>query len=206
MKISKFAFKLIASAATIFGIIAPTLAAPITHDDPGGFRTDRVAGSAPVGRLTVNSVQTLNSFGVDVDLISAGNLDFLIFNSSTGALLYQSGPKAFADTGAGFKFSDPFSFVFQPGLTYGLTANSDVGGTYLVDFVANTIGDFNFLTRNQNLGGTFASPSLDMSTNCCDVSTALNIGAIQSVPEPGTIALVGVALFGAFRARRHMAM
>ena len=83
---------LLAAASTAYGAV-------ITHDDASGsFRTSRTAGSAPVGRLTVSSSQTISGFGVDVDINGNSNLEFLIFNSSTGAILYQSAAKAFVDT------------------------------------------------------------------------------------------------------------
>lgn len=73
------------------------------HDAAGSFRTFRGAASSPVGRLTVSSAQTIAGFGVDVDINGTSNPEFLIFNSDTGALLYQSASKAFADTGADYK-------------------------------------------------------------------------------------------------------
>jgi hypothetical protein len=182
----------------------PAVAQTITHDDPDGFRTSRGSGDAPVGRLTVNTAQSITSFGVDVDLNGTSNMQFLIFNSATGALLFQSAIQSFADTGPGFKFANPFSFTFNPGITYGLTAASSAGGLYLVDFTANSVSGFNFLTGNQNLGGTFGNSTLNINTNCCDVSTALVLGT-AAIPEPASWAMMmlGFGLVGGALRRRN---
>ena len=140
---------------------------------------------------------------MDVDLHGNGNLKFLIFNSTTGSLLYQSAAKSFLDTGGGYKFSDAFSFTFNPGTVYGLTAISGVDEDFQVDFIGNTVGNFNFLTGNQNTTGTFGSPGLDTFTFCCDVATALITGPAP-IPEPETYAmmLAGLGLLGLAARRR----
>ncbi|MFZ6749124.1 PEP-CTERM sorting domain-containing protein [Undibacterium sp. Ren11W] len=205
----KLTFKTLASMIALVGVtgvVSTASATMITHEDAAGsFRTIRSAGSAPIGRLTVDSVQTLTGFGVDVDINGNSDLNFLIFNSNSGALLFQSGPKSFLDTGAGYKFSNAMSFTLQAGITYGLTAISNVGGSYFVDGAANNIGAFHFLTGNQNTTGTFTSISMTTGQACCDIGTALIVGPADAaaIPEPSSVLLFGAALTGLAAIRRR---
>jgi hypothetical protein len=193
-----------AMGVSLFALVAAASAsaATIDHEDAGNsFRTFRSVDSAPVGRLTVSSSQTISGFGVDVDLNGNGNLSFLIYDSSTTSILYNSGPEAFTDTGAGYKYSNAFSFTFNPGTVYGLTAASDVGGSYFVDFTPNNVGGYSFLTGNQNISG--AGHTLGSSQYCCDVGTSLV--ASGGVPEPATWTLMigGFGGLGAMLRRRR---
>jgi len=192
------------AAATLLAATPALATTTIEHADGGGFTTHRDAGSAPVGRLTVSSAQTISGFGIDVDLNGLSELTFLIFDSGNGSVLYQSAAKAFTDTGAGYKYSDAFSFTFNPGTVYGLAAWSNTGGAYAVDHVANSVGAFQFLTGNQNVNYN----SLDTGTNCCDVSTSLVLSGGSAVPEPTVWAMMitGFGLAGSMLRRRRLAL
>ena len=168
------------------------------------FNTQRDGGDAPVGRYTFNQQTTITSFSVLNALSTAGDLKFLIFNSGNGDLLFSSNPKTFAsDGGTGlanntFKESDPLSFTFLPGITYGLTATSSVLAGYYVAFDSVAENGITALTGNQNVIGSFNNPSLQLGTNCCSVPVKLFSSDIQPVPEPSlSLGLLALGTLGA---------
>jgi hypothetical protein len=126
----------------------------------------------------------------------------LIFNADTGAILYQSGPKFFSDTGMDYKYSDPFSFTFNAGTVYGLAAISNDLMSYSFDQEANTVGAFTFLASNQN-ASDYNSPFLNTAHFCCDIHTAIVLA--DGVPEPSTWAMMilGFVGIGAMTYRRR---
>jgi hypothetical protein len=185
-----------ASATTIF------------HHDPAvGFQeTFRSAGSAPMGRLTVDSAITISSFGVLADINGDSDLQFLIFDADTGVNLFTSAIQSFTDVGEDYYFSNPLNFTFNVGTTYSVGASSSNGASYRLDELANSVGGFNFLTGNQNLRGPFGSSTLDQRLACCDVATAFVIADRGAVPEPATWAFMifGFGAVGsALRTRRR---
>lgn len=178
---------------------SPAFAAEVVHWDEGvGFnQTNRSAGSAPMGRLTVDNAVSITQIGILADLVRDSDLQFLIFNANTGTNLFTSSIQSFSDDGFSYKWSDPLSFTFLPGITYAVGASNSAGASYKLDELANEVGDFNFLTGNQNLIGSFGSSTLNQGTACCDVATAFRTGVVNgAVPEPSTWAMMLFGFFG----------
>lgn len=157
-------------------------------------------------RITVGSAITINDIGVELDLQNAtDNLNFFIFNSTTGALLFQSGAENFADNGMSFKVSNSFTFTLDPGVTYAIGAETQGAADYA--FVVpggKTQGLISSLGGNQNASG-FLNPTLGLGTFGTDGELQLFTDpAINNapVPEPATLSLLGLGLAAGFVRKR----
>lgn len=168
--------------------------------------SNRSANSGILTRFEVAGPVHLTSIAVELDLATDGNMKFVIFNSVTGALLFDSGPKAFVDNGMGFKESDLLSFDLVSGVRYAIGILADVGS--LQNFVVpggKTMGDITSLGGNQNVSG-FASPVFDGGLNGTDARVQLFGNGAAAVPEPATLLLAGLGLLAAGSARRKSAV
>ena len=114
----------------------------------------RVAESSIMTRFEVAAPYTLTQIAIEMDLFGDGALNFVIFNSLTGDLLFQSGLTAFADDGMQFKLSDVFSFELETGARYALGAMSSANSYQPYVFMGGkTVGDISSLGGNQKAIG-----------------------------------------------------
>jgi hypothetical protein len=182
-----------------------TQASVLFQSDAANGASPRSAFSGILTRFTVTDTVHLTNIAVSTDLASAGNLEYYIFNSLTGALLFNTGTKAFADDGQTFKTSDAFAFDLLVGNTYAIGALADVDS--IQDFVhpgGKTQGVVTSLGANQNMFGTgFAAPGFDATLRGTDALVQLIGTTGNGVPEPTSLALVGLAIAAAGVAARR---
>jgi hypothetical protein len=164
---------------------------------PGNFTSSRVAGNSPLARITVSVPTTITQIGVLTDLGTNGNIKFLIFNATTNALLFQSGPQAFADDGLAYKVSTSFApFLLQPGIVYNIGGISDVSGLWATWNGTHTFTQNNITSSDPNGNVVnFASPTLG-APGGADIVIQLYGPAGPAVPEPATLLLLGSGLAG----------
>jgi len=173
------------------------------------FTSVRGAEDSPLAIITVSAATSIDQIGAFVDLSSAGNLKFVIFDATTDALLFGTGPIAFADTGLDFKLSPVFAdFTLNTGVTYAIGAIADVAG----DWGTNNSSSGNPFTQNgitasddinENVGN-FGAPTLLGSVSAMVI---VQLGSSpNAVPEPATWAMMigGFALAGIAMRRRRM--
>lgn len=173
----------------------------------GDFQTNRAAGDSPLAAITVSGATTINAIGALVDLNSAGNLKFLIFDLDTNVLLFSSLSQAFADDGLAYKVSSDFApFILQPGINYGIGAIADVGGLWEINntsfgnpFTQNGITASD--DRNGNVSN-FASPTKVGEGLAMIMVQLYGPNGAASVPDTGTTSLLlGLSLVGLASAR-----
>jgi hypothetical protein len=183
----------------IVGTAAAVQASPIIFDNVSrtDFQSGRGAGNSPIAAITVSSSIDIDQIGVHNDLDANGSLKFVIFNLDTNALLFATPAQAFVDNGLTYKLSNPFaSFTLLPGITYGIGAIADVGGSWSTNnasfgnpFTQNGITASD--DRNGNVS-SFASPGLSGEGSAMIIVQLA--GGQAAVPEPATLALLGGGL------------
>jgi hypothetical protein len=89
-----FAWSISGQAAIIFD-----------NSSRGDAQSNREAENSSIAAITVSAPTSIGQIGAMLDPSGNGNLRYVIFNLGTSALLFQTGPQAFVDTGLGFYLS-----------------------------------------------------------------------------------------------------
>jgi hypothetical protein len=170
----------------------------------GDFQTIRDPESSPVAAITVSGATTINAIGALVDLNSAGNLKFLIFDLDSSVLLFSTLSQAFADDGLAYKVSSDFApFILQPGINYGIGAIADVGGAWETNN-ASSGNPFtqNGITASDDRNGNVSNFSSPNSLGDGSAMTMIQLYSPNGVPDAGTTSLLmGLSLVGLATAR-----
>lgn len=167
----------------------------------GALVLDNATGNKSVGVVTWDGINDAGANGASVDTtglnvdLTADGANALLANIIAADLGFDYKIRVWDMLGNQSTLSASVQFAVQPG--------DDIAADYLFEW-------FNLATGDYNLGGLafsidrtageidftqIGALQLELS-NASTISVDLAIGQIQAVPEPGTLALVGAALFG----------
>ncbi|MGC4043678.1 MAG: PEP-CTERM sorting domain-containing protein [Armatimonas sp.] len=168
--------------------------------------------SAPLAQITIGATpKTISNIAVDVNLSGTGNIKFLIFDGNasgpSSTLLYSSAAKSFG-AGQQWAMSDAFSFTLQANTTYYVGGIADISGFWYLDDTVVTQSGITSVKPNGNVSN-FATPARVANgpgspTAQTDIHVQLFTGAPVAMPEPGTLALLGLGAVGFGISRRRV--
>lgn len=166
---------------------------PVFSDTAANSTSFR-SGDAPFTFISAVTTDTaITSFAIENQMVTAGNLEFLIFNDATGTLLYNSGAIAYgADAIPTFKQSPTLAFTLLAGQTYDFGALADVSANYPYFFP----GSFtqNGITSKDNNANVENFPAPDVYYHAgARIPLILNNDS-NPVPEASTTVSLGLLL------------
>jgi hypothetical protein len=139
-----------------------------------------------INNTTTNSVMTIDVTGSQPNL--GNSIGFSIFGnliqSATGFLFDQNGTD----------MSTVLNNSGLPGTYISMAANTDISGTVVPTDQGATFG--NFAPSIQAMVNTFNGSTIDSSTKILERTTVVGSVDITQVPEPSSIAILGLSLLG----------
>jgi hypothetical protein len=199
------------SLAAVLLPVSGAQAALLFDDGTGNFTSTRGPGDFPgAGQgIAVSTATNLTNIAVDLNMPNAGDVKFMIWDSTNTSLLLITPPEAVAASGTPAYVESPnFSFTLNPGSTYffGVIGDNNIDiNFYVPPQTFNQNGLDALLTGNTNYDN-YASPT-PLGNGGGEMTLRL-FGTQAAVPAPlighglPIFLAVGGILFGAmFRQR-----
>jgi PEP-CTERM motif len=194
------------ATTTLIISAASTANASLLFDlSPGNESTYREANHGVGQGISVGTTTVLSSFSMFFNMTNGGNVKFMIWNGANTSLLYSETDTIVANSSMAWHSTQSLGgFTLNAGSDYyfGVIADGNINVEYIYPPVPTSQNGLTSINRSNSNYSSFTDPAFTESGNA---NISLQLYDSQNVPEPASLALLGLGLAGLTAARRKQA-
>jgi hypothetical protein len=166
--------------------------------------TMRSSDSGPGQGVIVSQTTTIAEMAMYLNMPNGGDMKYMIWGNNDTTLLYSQVITMGASNNPSWVISNPFSFTLMAGQEYwfGVIANNSIDVGYIFPPVGYSN---NGLTADQNGNSNYSNylNPQPAGNGAAEIGLRLYTGSGGTVPEPGTLLLLGTGVLGILGAARR---